>query len=156
MMTRETEFILTVIVLVVVGGAAAWFMIWFHRNRPLQKLRQKTTPEPLQKWPRVRFSFVDLMKWQGPVDRIEGANRNVAPECGPHLLSFGPHRAILRAGGENYMRRIILMPFFLLPLFAVSLWITLRNIIPFFTTPSHRTRAVETVVDGESVFSLVV
>lgn len=56
MMTRETEFILTLIVLLVVGGAAAWFMIWFHRNRPLQKLRQRTTPEQGRRARRIRLT----------------------------------------------------------------------------------------------------
>ena len=138
MMTRETGFILTLIVLLVVGGAAGWFMIWFYRNHPLQVLRRKTTPELRQKWRRVPIGFVEFMKWQGAVDRIEGTTRNIAPGCGPHLLLLEPHRATLRAGGENYMRRVVLVPFFLFPLFAWGLWETFVSTMRFFNNPVHR------------------
>ncbi len=149
MMTRETEFILTVIVLVVFGIGIAWLFLRAYLLDPARKPLKRTTPELREKHKRARMGFVPFAKWQSRVKDAEGARSPFTPYCGPHILAINNDRAVLRAAAHNYMRRLVGVSYIFIPISLISFVIPFWEAMRFFSTPIHRSYSYSVVENGE-------
>lgn len=137
----------SIALLLVVGVAGVWLIFLLAKHNRISALLRQEIGTPRERYNQIPLSGIKLADWQIEATSPSLISAAVPANVGLHLLKIDNEAAILRSAGD-YIMRMILFLFVLLPLIAVSALMLVRGAVNFFLSPAHREYFREIPADG--------